>query len=285
MTKRHQHSHPDHFIEYKNVIKSTGEIEPFSTKKLRRSLRRTGLRPKFCNAIASEVEEKCHPGIKTKEIFKHTYNLIKKQSPVAATRYTLKKSILELGPAGFVFECFVAKYFEAIGFETKTGIIMQGQYVRHEVDVVAFKKNYHVNVECKFHNNVARKNDIKTALYVKARWDDLKNGPEGKYLRGYYLASNTSFTSDAIEYSLGCGLQLLGVNAPADESFLDKIKKLKLYPITSLKRLKKIHCEELLREKIILCTDLLNAKETMFKIGMKEEEIRNIFKDINRILE
>ena len=117
---------------------------------------------------------------------------------------------------------------------------MQGEFVRHEVDVVATKANYQIYVECKFHNNEGHRNDIKTVLYVKARWDDLKNGPDGKYLHEFYVSSNTAFSSDAIAYAKGVGLKLLGVNAPEKESLLDKIKIHKLYPITSLKRLKKI---------------------------------------------
>lgn len=98
------------------------------------------------------------------------------------------------------------------------------------------------------------------------------------------IVSNTSFTADAIAYAKGTGLHLLGVNAPEEESFLDKIEKYKLYPITSLKSLKKIYCQELIREKIILCSDLLNEKAILVRIGMTEEEIKNVFKDINKIM-
>lgn len=268
-----------------HIIKSSGESERFSMMKFQKSLRRTGLQQKYCKQISKQVAEKIHPGIRTKDIYNETFKLIKKHSPVAAVHYSLKKAILELGPTGFTFELFVAKYFESIGFTTYVGTTLQGEFVRHEVDVVAMKKNYQVYVECKFHNAVRTKNDIKTVLYVKARWDDLKNGPDGKYLRAFYVASNTSFTLDALTYAKGCGLNLLGVNAPEDESFLDKIKKHKLYPITSLKKLKKLYCQELIREKLILCSDLLNEKKVLLKIGMSEEEIKSLYADINKILE
>ena len=77
----------------------------------------------------------------------------------------------------------------------------------------------------------------------------------------------------------------MGINAPADESFLDKIKKHKLYPITSLKRLKKIYCQELLLKKIILCKDLLNEKNLLVKMGLSEDEIKAIFSDINKLIQ
>lgn len=268
-----------------HVIKSSGEIERFSMAKFQKSLKRTGLQKKYCTQISKQVAAKVHPGIRTKDIYNETFRLIKQQSSLAAIHYSLKKAILELGPTGFIFELFVARYFESIGYTTYVGITLQGEFVTHEVDVVAMKNNYQVYVECKFHNEVRTKNDIKTVLYVKARWDDLKNGPDGKYLRAFYVASNTSFTQDAIAYAKGSGLNLLGLNAPEDESFLDKIKKHKLYPITSLKKLKKRYCQDLIREKLILCSDLLNEKDILLKIGMNEEEIKSLYIDINKILE
>lgn len=267
------------------IVKSTGQLEPFSSHKLQRSIQRAGLRPKHSKEIAYEVAQKIKSGASTKKIFNETMKLVYKKSHVAATHYALKKSLLELGPTGYEFEYFVSKYFKELGYNTYVGILLQGEFVRHEVDVVASKPDYQAYVECKFHNHIATNNDIKTVLYIKARWDDLRNGPDGKYLREYYVASNTVFTKDAIVYAKGTGLQLLGVNAPEDESFLDKIKKHKLYPITSLKRLKKNYCQELLIKKIILCKDLLTHKKLLLQMGLVEEEINALFRDINRLLQ
>ncbi len=267
-----------------HVLKSTGEIEWFSPRKLQQSIERTGLQPKFCKKITNEVAAKVEAPISTGDIYKHTMKLLKKQSTVAATHYSLKKSLQELGPAGYTFEYFVSKYFEAIGFSTEVGAIMQGEFVKHEVDVIASKKNYQAYTECKFHNNSGRKNDIKIVLYVKARWDDLKKGPDGDYLREYYVASNTVFTQDAIAYSKGVGLKLLGVNAPEEESFLDKIKRYKLYPITSLIKLKSTYIQQLLDKKIILCRDLLDEATLLKKMGMTEKEIDALFNDIEKLL-
>jgi hypothetical protein len=268
-----------------HIFKSSGQLQIFSAKKLERSLQHAGLPPKDCREITKEVTQNIKPGTSTKEIYKNTLKLIKKKSPIAATHYSLKQSLLELGPTGFEFEYFVSKYFEEIGFTTYVGVLIQGEFVRHEVDVVASKPNYQAYVECKFHNTSGRTNDIKIVLYIKARWDDLKNGPDGKYLKDFYVASNTSFSNDALEYARGTGLKLLGINAPEGESFLDKIKKLKLYPITSLKRLKKIYCQELLLNKIILCKDLLKEKNLLIKMSMSEEEIQMLFKDIKNLIQ
>jgi hypothetical protein len=276
---------PDQLRDIPKVIKSSGECENFSVQKFRRSIRRTGLEVKECNAITRKIVHKIHPSIKTKEIYKEAYKLIKRHSSIAAIHYSLKKSILELGPTGFIFELFVSRYFESLGYKTSVGITLQGQFVKHEVDVLAQKGDYQICVECKFHNTIRFKNDVKVVLYVKARWDDLVNGIQGNFIREFYVVSNTEFTKDAIEYARGSGLKLLGVNTPESESFLDVIKKYKLYPITCLKRLKKIYCQELFREKLILCSDLLTEKKTLLRIGMSEDEVKNLFSDINKIME
>lgn len=268
----------------RKIVKSTGELELFSAQKLRRSLQRTGLSQKHCRDISKEVAGKIKSGDRTRDIYKRTIKLVEKQSPVAAVHYSLKKALQDLGPAGFLFEQFVSKYFEMLGFQTYVGVVLQGQYVRHEVDIVASKNDYQIYVECKFHNTSGKKNDVKVPLYVKARWDDLKNGPDGKYLKGYYLVSNTAFTKDAIEYAGGSGVQLLGVNAPPEESFLEKIRKYKLYPITSLIRLKRIFMKQLLERKILLCSELLANQKLLVKIGMSKQEIDMIYHDINRLL-
>ncbi len=267
-----------------SIIKSSGDVEQFNKSKLQRSLQRAGLRPVDSKAITEQVAEKIRHGSTTHDIYKRTEKLLRQQSTVAAAHYSLKKSLLELGPTGYEFESFVGKYFEALGFTSYVGITLQGEFVRHEVDVVASKPNYQIYTECKFHNTVGRKNDIKVVLYVKARWDDLIHGPDGKYLKEFYVATNTVFTSDALQYAAGVGLKLLGVNAPADESFLDKIKKHRLFPITSLKRLKRIHCRELLKKNIVLCTELLMKKDLMRSMGLSDDEIENIFKDIVKLI-
>lgn len=266
------------------IKKSSGDYEPFSERKLQRSILRTGISPKSSRVISKEVARKIHPGSSTKEIYRHTVKLIKKKSSLAAIHYSLKKSLLDLGPAGYEFEKLIAKYFEALGFTTSTDVVLQGKFVSHEVDVIATKNQESYFTECKFHNS-GRKNDIKTALYVKSRWDDLKSGPDGRYLSGYFLASNTAFTKDAITYSKGVGLNLLGINAPEDEGLLDKIKIYKLYPITSLIRLKKQYKSILLNKQIILCSELLHQESFLLKLGMSKEEVIQLFSDINYLLD
>lgn len=267
------------------IYKSHGGTENFSRQKLYRSLQRSGLPASQCNAIADKVTRELYEGARTRDIYKRTLQLVKQTSPVAAVHYSLKKAIFELGPTGHHFETYVARYFEELGYKTHTCKTLKGQYVSHEVDVIASKNGKRFFVECKFHNRMGIKNDIKIALYVKARWDDLKSGPEGKSLDGFYLASNTAFSTDALAYARGTGLWLLGVNAPLEKSFLEEIKELHLYPITSLRRLSKIIRNELLARNIVLAKDLVHHKILLQKFGMSADEYLILLEEIEMLKE
>lgn len=267
---RNKHNHD--FV----IVKSSGFPESFSKNKLITSIKRTGLPKRQCENIAEEVSEDIGEGYKTSDIYRKTLRLVRQRSPLAGIQYSLKRAIFELGPMGHHFEIFVAKYFEELGYKTKVGQIIKGKWVNHEVDVIAVGKDVKYFCECKFHNRMGIKNDIKTALYVKARWDDLKSGPHGNDLDGFFLATNTAFSLDAIKYSSGTGLRLLGINAPSDKSFLDHIKELNLYPVTSLKSLNKVSKRILIDNGFILAKQLTNKSEMLFKLGFTAEVIEQI---------
>jgi hypothetical protein len=267
------------------IYKSYGGTETFSKKKLFASLVRSGLPPKQCQVITNQVAREVGEGSKTRDIFRKTLRIVKQSSPVAAVHYSLKRAIFELGPTGHHFESFVAKYFEEIGYTTKTCQSLEGKFVKHEIDVEATKDGKRIFVECKFHNRVGIKNDIKIALYVKARWDDLKQGVEGKNLDAFYLASNTSFSLDAITYANGTGLKLLGVNAPVEKPFIEEIKDLNLYPVTSLKGLNRHFKNELLTKNIILAKQLTGQVILLGRMGMRDKEIEQVLAEIELLKE
>ena len=262
------------------IYKSHGGLEKFSNKKLYASLRHSGLPHKQSQIITEQVAREVSEGSKTRDIYRKTLKLVNQSSHLAAVPYSLKRALFDLGPSGHNFEAFVAKYFEEIGYQTKTCQTLKGRLVNHEIDVVGVKNGKRVFVECKFHNRVGIKNDIKIALYVKARWDDLKQGIEGKSLSAYYLASNTAFTLDAITYAEGTGLNLLGVNAPTNKPFVEEIKSLHLYPITSLKRLNSKMKKELLLRNIILAKELPGQLSLLQKLGLRDNEVDPLLAEI-----
>lgn len=262
----------------KYVVKANGSTETFSKNKLTRSLARTGLPRKACENIADKVSAEICDGDKTRNIYRKAFNLIKEKSPLATTRYSLKKALFELGPEGHYFEDYVGRYFERLGHKTEVCRTLQGKFVKHEIDCIASKNDGRYFSECKFHNRSGTKNDVKISLYVKARWDDLKTGPEGANLKGYYIFSNTAFTVDAIQYANGTGLRLMGVNSPNEKSFLEEIKLMKLYPVTSLRNLSKNQKKILLQKKIILADEI--TSELLFKLGIENAQTNRIMEEV-----
>lgn len=267
-----------------HILKSHGGTEVFSKRKLFNSLTRSGLDTRQSKLITNIVSNQVQEGSRTKDIFDKTYKLVQLNSPYIAAHYSLKRAILDLGPTGHHFEKFVAKYYDRLGYETATCRMMTGKFVSHEVDVVASKGDQRTLIECKFHNRVGIKNDIKVALYVKARWDDLRLGNGGNDITSFAIASNTAFSKDALTYAKGVGLKLLGVNSPEENSFLDQIKDLKLFPVTSLRTINKMIKIELLELNVILASDLRSKTSLLQKLGMKEFQIESVLREISTLL-
>lgn len=265
------------------IYKSSGIPETFSRKKLIRSLEHSGLPRRKCYSIADKVCQEIHPGSKTSDIYRKTLQLVKQTSPVATAHYSLKRALFDLGPEGHHFEEYIARFFQELGFETTTCEIHQGKFVKHEVDVIAHLPGKRYFAECKFHNRAGIKNDVKISLYVKARWDDLREGPQGSDIEKFYIFSNTAFSLDAMIYGKGSGMLLMGVNSPAEDSFLDQIKRLKLYPVTSIRSLPRIVRNELLKKKVVLAKDLLPRRGLLRQLGLSEADINKVMSEVEII--
>ena len=82
---------------------------------------------------------------------------------------------MALGPAGFYFEKFIAKFFEIEGFETITNLSLDGKCVSHEIDVLIKKDKIVSMVECKFHGSQDVKTDVKIPMYILSRFNDLES--------------------------------------------------------------------------------------------------------------
>ncbi len=266
------------------IIKRDGRTENFSSRKLYRSLSHSGLPKKDCKSVTQKIEGQVLDGQSTQEIFQATLNEVRAISPKAAVRYSLKKSLFELGPSGHHFETYVSRFYQVRGYRTQTCQIVRGKFVKHEVDVIAFKNKERIFIECKFHNRAGIKNDIKIALYVKSRWDDLKTGPEGNRVNSFVLASNTSFSKDALTYAAGTHLNLLGVNAPEGHSFFDQIREMNLWPLTSLRFLKSRQKEALLSHGIVLVQELIDRPELLEKAGVGTREKIIILEEAKNVL-
>lgn len=269
------------------IIKSSGLSEDYSSEKLKRSLHLSGLEPHESEDVLSSIEtefskEEEKAEQTSEQIFKKARDIVYKKSHLAGLKYSLKAAILDLGPTGFVFERFIAKALEYQGYKTKVDLILKGRCVNHEVDIFAENAETIILGECKFHNIPNVKNDLKTALYVKARMDDLKENAENKF-NDFYLISNTSFSKDAIQYARCSGLRLIGFNYPEKKNLYALIEENYLYPITSLIHLKKSDITMLLDKGIIICKDLCDRVDELYALGYKREDAEKILADFKRI--
>ncbi len=277
------------------IQKASGEREPFKPEKLRRSLKRSGADKNTIESIIKHIEAELlkKKFFTTKDIYKHAFSLLRKESKKIAAKYSLKKAIMEFGPDGFPFEILISEIFKKEGYKTTVGAILKGGCVNHEVDVLAEKDNTHIFIECKFHNSQGIKTDLKVALYVQARFEDLqkyhlrraKRENRTPKIHSAWLATNTKLTSLAINYSRCVGLNVIGWDYPKSNSLRDLIVKYNLHPITSLFSLNKYQKNLLLRhEKIVLCKDILNNPNLLKKIGLNQKGIQRTLNEVREII-
>lgn len=267
------------------VRKSNGDYAPFDSTKLKAALNRSGA----SEQEAMEVLENLFPlmidGITTKKIYQIAYGLLRKKSHGVAGRYRLKKAILELGPTGYPFERFVGKLFEADGYKAETGIILPGQCVTHEVDVVAEKGDKRFMVECKFHGDTRKKSDVKVALYINSRFLDvseqwkLKDSKPNIIYTGM-VVTNTRFSEDAMNYGRCAGLKMVSWDYPRGNSLKDWIDRSGYHPLTSLASLRKKEKQFILEKGIVLCSELKNDFGILKELNLSNNRIKKIKKEV-----
>jgi hypothetical protein len=269
------------------IIKADGNRELFDVTKLEHSLKRAGANQKDVESIINVINNDLTDGMTTHDIYTRAFGLLHNDNRPVAIKYSLKRAIMELGPSGFPFEDYVAEIFRHKGFETLTGQIVKGQYVEHEMDVVAWNNDKLIMAEAKFHNQLGVKSDLKIALYVKERFDDLSTqtfnyGRPGRKLDEGWLVTNTKFTSTAIEYGRhqGTHLVMIGWNYPDHGNLHDMILEAKLHPLTCLVSLNGHAKKELLSRGIVLCKTLADNKDLLNIVGVSTEESKKVLEEI-----
>src|SRR5690554_1552422 len=267
------------------IVKYSGERAKFSINKLKNSLQKSGAGEELVDEIANRVRDELYQGISTKEIYNRAFALLKKKENAFASKYKLKKAIYELGPTGFPFEKFVSELFLYSGYKVKTGQILQGKCVTHEVDVVAEKDGHYIIVECKFHSEEGRNCNVKIPLYIHSRYRDIRefygqNKNEDQPNEGW-VATNTRFTEDALEYGKCAGLHLLSWDYPKGNGLKDRIDRLGLYPVTVSTLLTQREKDFLLSRDVVLCRQLINDNFYLDHLGISEKRKKRILNEIN----
>tara|TARA_R110001606_G_scaffold160259_5_gene304147 strand:- start:1675 stop:2514 length:840 start_codon:yes stop_codon:yes gene_type:complete len=267
-----------------NIIKASGEKAPFEIEKVIRSLERAGADKLLIKEIVQDINKEVHDGMTTKKIYQMAFNILKRKSRISASKYKLKKALMELGPSGYPFEKFVGKVFDHEGFDTKVGVIVQGNCVQHEVDVIAQKDNKHYMIECKYHSDQGRFCNVKIPLYIHSRFLDVEKqwqkqqGHKTKFHHGG-VYTNTRFTSDAIQYGACAGLMLTSWDYPKGNGLKERIDRLGLHPLTSLTTLTKAEKSKLLDKGIVLCKEINENPSLLEQIGIPKQRQKNILKD------
>ena len=262
------------------VKKLNGEMQKYDPSRLKKSLLNSGADEETINKIMIKVNQILYDGIETKKLFRFAFKEFKKYQPYASSRYNLKNAILRLGIEGYPFEQFVSKILQKKGYSVKLNQIVKGKYIPHEIDISAENGREKIMVECKHHAKPWLGCDIQTALYVYARFIDVK-----KWFTLPMLVTNTKFSPQVITYSKGVGLKLMGWKFPKGDSLEYHIENFKLYPITMLSALDREKIAELLRVNVILISDLSakDANEISRILKISKSKANKILEESNTL--
>ena len=271
-----------------SVKKSTEEIEPFSIQKLKQSLQSCGATKNEVNTIINQMQPSIYDGISSNEIYKKAFSILKRINKISASRYSLKRALFDLGPTGYPFERLVGALLKEKGYKTKVSVILNGECITHEIDVLAEKERNVYVIECKFHSDAKGSSNVKVPLYINSRFLDIQkpwntNSNMGTHLKQGWLVTNTRFTSDAINYAKCVGLTLLSWNYPKNNGLKANIDTLALYPITALTTLTKKEKHHLIEKDVILVKELINASNKMKNIGLSDVRINQVLDEVKKL--
>lgn len=264
-----------------NVVKADGSIEPFSEEKVIQSIKRAGIPPELQEHVLKHIKDKIYDNIPTYDIYSYiTDALASSKEPFSKARYSLKQSIMLLGPTGYPFEDFIARIMSEHGFSTKTRQILNGRCVDHEIDVIAQKSGKKILVEAKFHNNPGTRSDVQVALYVHSRFEDLKD--RYKFDEAW-IVTNTKTTTDADTYSNCSGMHVVSWNGPEKESLRDMIEEKGLHPITMMTTLSMPQKAQLLANHVTLCRDLIDDPKNLRLLALSPDVEKQVLAEAEYI--
>lgn len=270
------------------IVKHSGNIVDYNPSKLEQSLMKSGASQRVVKTILEAIEKEIYEGISTKQIYKMAFGLLKKVSNSNAARYNLKEAIRLLGPAGFFFEKYIALLFSSENYQAVTNFILQGKCVSHEIDILVKKDSAIAMIECKFHMGKDANSDVKVPMYILSRFNDLKDNRHTIFTRNdtvseCWIVTNNRFTTDAIAFAKCSKLNLLSWNYPENDNLKTKNDTNYLYPITCLTTLSLAEKDKLLFLDVILVKELINNSESLEKIGLSSNRIKNVLKEASEL--
>ncbi|HEC30627.1 MAG TPA: ATPase [Candidatus Yonathbacteria bacterium] len=273
------------------IIKASGKRELFAKEKLERSLSKAGASKNVVEKIVSKTIAELEDGMTTEQIYAQAFKELRRTKSAVASRYSLRKAVMAMGPSGFPFEQLLGAIFKSKGYKVEVGGILQGACIDHEVDVIAEKGEQHIFVEAKFHNQLGIKTDLKVALYVQARFQDIKKAheiraeKEGRkpHFHEGWLVTNTKLTSKAKEYSECRGQVIIGWDYPKHGNLEEMIIESGLHPLTCLTTISDKQKRGLLEQDVVLCRDLKNNLHILKTLGVVDDKIKEVEEEIDSI--
>ena len=266
------------------VKKYSGELVEFDVTRLRESLSKSGASPDVVDGVWDAMKPLVYDGISTRDLYKLAFRLLKRKADSFAARYSLKRALQGLGPAGYYFEQWIAKLFAHADYQTLTGQLLEGNSVRHEIDVVAQKDNELLLVECKFRNTVEAKISVTTPMYFLSRVKDFE-GREFSFFNkpmeftAGWLVTNAYLTTDSIDFGEYYGLNLLSWDYPADASIKRRVDNAGLYPVTCLTTITKKEKDALLKQGCILVKDIVDDESQLDVLHCAPRKRRRIIQE------
>lgn len=271
------------------IVKADGTQEAFDPVRLAASLARSGAGEHTAERIATAVTSTIVPGTSSKEIYTRAFALLRKEARPVAARYALRRALLELGPSGHPFEDFISHLYRAEGWTVETRKLIKGKCVQHETDFYASHpgRGEYIAAELKYHNDPGYKTDLKIALYVKARFDDIfacdptaRSCPVDRGL----LVTNTKFTSEAIAYATCAGVELLGWSYPVEESLFVRMSRARIYPITALTGLSQAEKRLLVDRGVIAVDEILRDRRALDVLHLSAERVGELLAEADGML-
>ncbi len=268
------------------ITKANGEREPFYPEKLYQSLVRSGAEHEVADRITSAIADSLVEGDRTRDIYTRAFAELRKIERPMAARYSVKHALLELGPSGYPFEDFLAEIYRELGYLTQTRVTLKGRCVEHELDLIAVREDEHLAAEAKYHNNPGLKSDIKVALYVQARFEDLRAGSSQNGAPPYttqMIITNTKFTEQAETYAACVGLSLLSWDSPQHGNLRELIEDTRVHPLSCLTTLSRAHKRRLMEQGVVLCRQLTEHTRELEALGLSARAVQSVLGETERL--
>lgn len=266
-----------------DITKESGEKEEYNHEKFCESLSRAGASADVVERVCGKIAQDLRHGMTTEELFKRTFQYLSEEDITSAAKYSLRRGIASLGPAGFLFEQYVERILNVYEYKTRRNVFMKGVCVSHEVDIVANKEKNHFLVEVKYHNQGGIKTDITVIMYADARLGDITPAQEKREggrmaTHTMWIITNTKLTKTAIQYGKCKNIKMTGWSYPNAESLEKLIIQKKLYPVTVLPSIAGGNIALFAREGLMLVSDLIHftPAELANKLGIHQQQTEKI---------